>query len=215
MVCPPGLGPALGQVFQGQNCSLVHSRPPCSLRAPKAPDVTADMGRHEFTYALMPHAGECCLAPSLLFSKPRFLQLLVGRGKQLPCTSAPFFRTHSFLALAQALSRMLVLSKQPTASTSPCWRCPPQAGLLCPPGVPHCVLPCRGAGDRQEGTARGGVGWGGAWAASTLAPPTIPFPLQAETNPQGRTLVLRLYEAHGSHVDCWLHTSLPVQEAVL
>ncbi|KAM7337721.1 hypothetical protein ACRRTK_003840 [Alexandromys fortis] len=27
------------------------------LRAPKAPDVTADMGRHEFTYALMPHKG--------------------------------------------------------------------------------------------------------------------------------------------------------------
>lgn len=30
-----------------------------SLRAPKAPDATADMGRHEFTYALMPHKGEC------------------------------------------------------------------------------------------------------------------------------------------------------------
>ncbi|KAM7337898.1 hypothetical protein ACRRTK_004017 [Alexandromys fortis] len=27
------------------------------LCAPKAPDVTADMGRHEFTYALMPHKG--------------------------------------------------------------------------------------------------------------------------------------------------------------
>lgn len=46
-------------------------------------------------------------------------------------------------------------------------------------------------------------------------PPTSHLPPQAETSPQGRTLVLRLYEAHGSHVDCWLHTSLPVQEAVL
>ncbi|EHH63235.1 Alpha-mannosidase 2C1 [Macaca fascicularis] len=74
------------------------------LRAPKAPDATADMGRHEFTYALMPHKGEC---------------------------------------------------------------------------------------------------WG------------RPVPLQAESSPQRRSLVLRLYEAHGSHVDCWLHLSLPVQEAIL
>lgn len=39
-----------------------------SLRAPKAPDTNADMGRHEFTYALMPHKGEyysCILLPSL------------------------------------------------------------------------------------------------------------------------------------------------------
>uniref|UniRef100_A0A8B9KHD3 alpha-mannosidase n=1 Tax=Astyanax mexicanus TaxID=7994 RepID=A0A8B9KHD3_ASTMX len=27
------------------------------LRAPKAPDANADMGQHEFTYAVMPHAG--------------------------------------------------------------------------------------------------------------------------------------------------------------
>lgn len=40
--------------------SPAHSRPSHpSLRAPKAPDATADMGRHEFTYALMPHKGEC------------------------------------------------------------------------------------------------------------------------------------------------------------
>eukprot|EP00061_Rhincodon_typus_P014263 g41181.t1 len=29
----------------------------CCLRAPKAPDATADMGHHQFTYAIMPHAG--------------------------------------------------------------------------------------------------------------------------------------------------------------
>ncbi|PWA30482.1 hypothetical protein CCH79_00015271 [Gambusia affinis] len=27
------------------------------LRAPKAPDTTADMGNHQFTYAIMPHSG--------------------------------------------------------------------------------------------------------------------------------------------------------------
>lgn len=29
----------------------------CSLRSPKAPDDAADMGRHQFTYAIMPHKG--------------------------------------------------------------------------------------------------------------------------------------------------------------
>ncbi|EQB78107.1 hypothetical protein CB1_000590075 [Camelus ferus] len=39
------------------------------LRAPKSPDATVDMGRHEFTYALMPHeavtswSGATLLAP--------------------------------------------------------------------------------------------------------------------------------------------------------
>ncbi|XP_065436570.1 alpha-mannosidase 2C1-like [Chrysemys picta bellii] len=28
------------------------------LRAPKSPDATADIGPHEFTYAVMPHRGE-------------------------------------------------------------------------------------------------------------------------------------------------------------
>lgn len=66
--------------------------------------------------------------------------------------------------------------------------------------------------------ARGGAARGrGPGLVTPTAPPTalLSFPPQAEASPQGRTLVLRLYEAHGSHVDCWLHTSLPVQEAVL
>lgn len=29
------------------------------LRAPKAPNATADMGTHHFIYAVMPHAGGC------------------------------------------------------------------------------------------------------------------------------------------------------------
>lgn len=47
----------------GRNSTSFSLTPTCpphpSLRAPKAPDATADMGRHEFTYALMPHKGEC------------------------------------------------------------------------------------------------------------------------------------------------------------
>ena len=31
----------------------------CSLRSPKNPDAEADMGVHEFVYAIMPHAGVC------------------------------------------------------------------------------------------------------------------------------------------------------------
>uniref|UniRef100_F7BFB3 alpha-mannosidase n=1 Tax=Monodelphis domestica TaxID=13616 RepID=F7BFB3_MONDO len=38
---------------------------------------------------------------------------------------------------------------------------------------------------------------------------------QAEAGPHPYTLVLRLYESHGSHVDLWLQSALPVQEAII
>ncbi|XP_036125436.1 alpha-mannosidase 2C1 isoform X2 [Molossus molossus] len=177
------------------------------LRAPKAPDATADMGRHEFTYALMPHKGECYLAPSLQTSV-----FPSQWGKLLPYAPISFCTTRPFPASAQALSRTPVLSKQPTASISHCWFCPPQARCPWLPGVPSLCPPqlwCWRPSSRQ------GVGWRGSGWGPPLALPTAHFPLQAESTPQGRTLVLRLYEAHGSHVDCWLRTSLPVQEAVL
>lgn len=53
-VCPP-LVAALGP---GTWRAASHQPSTSSLRAPKSPDATADMGRHEFTYALMPHKGE-------------------------------------------------------------------------------------------------------------------------------------------------------------
>ncbi|EDL95602.1 mannosidase, alpha, class 2C, member 1, isoform CRA_c [Rattus norvegicus] len=55
------------------------------------------------------------------------------------------------------------------------------------------------------------------WSAFSVSSPAVVLETikQAEKSHQHRTLVLRLYEAHGSHVDCWLHTSLPVQEATL
>lgn len=37
-----------------------------SLRAPKSPDTTADMGHHQFTYAVMPHLGEFWRVNSLI-----------------------------------------------------------------------------------------------------------------------------------------------------
>ncbi|KAM7158118.1 alpha-mannosidase 2C1 isoform 2-T2 [Molossus nigricans] len=113
------------------------------LRAPKAPDATADMGRHEFTYALMPHKGS--------------------------------FQDAGVIQAAYSLN------------------------------FPLLVLPTPG----QVPMA--------TWSAFSVSSPAVVLETvkQAESTPQGRTLVLRLYEAHGSHVDCWLHTSLPVQEAVL
>lgn len=113
------------------------------LRAPKAPDATADMGCHKFTYALMPHEGS--------------------------------FQDAGVIPAAYSLN------------------------------FPLLVLPAPGPAPTT------------AWSAFSLSSPAVVLETikQAETITQKRTLVLRLYEAHGSHVNCWVHTSLPVQEAVL
>ncbi|XP_021061575.1 alpha-mannosidase 2C1 isoform X4 [Mus pahari] len=113
------------------------------LRAPKAPDATADMGRHEFTYALMPHKGS--------------------------------FQEAGVIHAAYNLN------------------------------FPLLALPAPGPAPDTT------------WSAFSVSSPAVVLETikQAERCHQHRTLVLRLYEAHGSHVDCWLHTSLPVQEATL
>ncbi|XP_040113202.1 alpha-mannosidase 2C1 isoform X2 [Oryx dammah] len=113
------------------------------LRAPKSPDATVDMGRHEFTYALMPHKGS--------------------------------FQDAGVIPAAYSLN------------------------------FPLLALPAPGPAPAA------------AWSAFSVSSPAVVLETvkQAETSPQGRTLLLRLYEAHGSHSDCWLHTSLPVQEAIL
>uniref|UniRef100_A0A8C6F6Y5 Alpha-mannosidase 2C1 n=1 Tax=Monodon monoceros TaxID=40151 RepID=A0A8C6F6Y5_MONMO len=113
------------------------------LRAPKSPDATVDMGRHEFTYALMPHEGS--------------------------------FQDAGVIPAAYSLN------------------------------FPLLALPAPGPAPAA------------AWSAFSVSSPAVVLETvkQAETSLQGRKLVLRLYEAHGSHVDCWLHMSLPVQEAVL
>ncbi|XP_045141639.1 alpha-mannosidase 2C1 isoform X1 [Echinops telfairi] len=113
------------------------------LRAPKAPDATADMGRHEFTYALMPHKGS--------------------------------FQDAGVIRAAYNLN------------------------------FPLLALPAPGPAPAAP------------WSAFSLSTPAVILETvkQAEATPRSRTLVLRLYEAHGSHVDCWLQTALPVQEAAL
>ncbi|XP_045388430.1 alpha-mannosidase 2C1 isoform X5 [Lemur catta] len=115
------------------------------LRAPKAPDATADVGRHEFTYALMPHKGS--------------------------------FQDAGVIRAAYSLN------------------------------FPLLALPVPGPAPATS------------WSAFSVSSPAVMLETvkQAETGPesQSRALVLRLYEAHGSHVDSWLHTSLPVQEAIL
>ncbi|XP_008061911.1 alpha-mannosidase 2C1 isoform X4 [Carlito syrichta] len=113
------------------------------LRAPKAPDATADMGRHEFTYALMPHKGS--------------------------------FQDAGVIRAAYSLN------------------------------FPLLALPAPGPAPATS------------WSAFSVSTPAVVLETvkQAESSPQSRTLVLRLYEAHGSHTDCWLHTSLPLQEATL
>uniref|UniRef100_A0A8C0WSN5 Alpha-mannosidase 2C1 n=1 Tax=Castor canadensis TaxID=51338 RepID=A0A8C0WSN5_CASCN len=113
------------------------------LRAPKAPDASADMGRHEFTYALMPHKGS--------------------------------FQDAGVIHAAYDLN------------------------------FPLLALPAPGPAPATT-----------TWSAFSLSSSAVVLETvkQAERC-QSRTLVLRLYEAHGSHVDCWLHTSLPVQEAIL
>lgn len=54
----PGLGVALlNDAKYGHSCHG-HVMGLSLLRSPAFPDPTADRGRHEFTYALMPHAGD-------------------------------------------------------------------------------------------------------------------------------------------------------------
>ncbi|XP_054987726.1 alpha-mannosidase 2C1 isoform X1 [Sorex araneus] len=112
------------------------------LRAPKSPDTTADMGRHEFTYALMPHKGA--------------------------------FQDAGVIQAAYNLN------------------------------FPLLALPAPG---RAPATA-----WSAFWVSS---PAVVLETVKQAEEADGSALVLRLYEAHGSHVDCWLHTELPVQKAFL
>lgn len=127
------------------------------------------MGRHEFTYALMPHKGECCCVPSLPFSEPRFLQWPME--KQQRGTPTPISTTCSFPA--QAPSRTLALSVQPTASIFHCWCCPPRARRHLLPGALSQCPPLRLCWRRSR---RQGAEWGGVQAGSVLGPAHHPPP---------------------------------------
>lgn len=107
------------------------------LRSPKAPDAHADMGKHHFTYAVMPHSG--CFQDSAV----------IQSAYNLNC---------------------------------------PLRLLQCPP----------------ETTA---------WSVFSVSSSAVVLETikQAEDLPQ--TLLLRLYEAHGSSASVCLSTTLPVREA--
>ncbi|MCS6950542.1 MAG: alpha-mannosidase [bacterium] len=65
------------------------------LRAPKAPDPEADMGRHQFTYSLLPHAGSLQEAGVIeeayqLNCPPRAVLLPAGQRGKMP-TEGAFF----------------------------------------------------------------------------------------------------------------------------
>uniref|UniRef100_A0A663MGR4 alpha-mannosidase n=1 Tax=Athene cunicularia TaxID=194338 RepID=A0A663MGR4_ATHCN len=53
------------------------------------------------------------------------------------------------------------------------------------------------------------------WSAFSVSSPAVVLETVKQASPRGRTVVVRLYEAHGSTLVAWLQTSLPVQEAVL
>ncbi|NXF93061.1 MA2C1 mannosidase, partial [Eubucco bourcierii] len=60
-----------------------------------------------------------------------------------------------------------------------------------------------------------------AWSAFSVSSPAVVLEAVKQASPGGRAedrpdaLLVRLYEAHGSTVGAWLHTSFPVQEAML
>uniref|UniRef100_A0A8C0ZKB1 alpha-mannosidase n=1 Tax=Cyanistes caeruleus TaxID=156563 RepID=A0A8C0ZKB1_CYACU len=113
------------------------------LRAPKSPDSTADIGHHQFTYAVMPHQGS--------FQEAGVIQ--------------------------QAYNLNFPLHMVPAS----CAQCSP-------------------------------------WSAFSVSSPAVVLETVKQAGAgveEGRALLVRLYEAHGSTVTAWLQTSLPVKEAML
>uniref|UniRef100_UPI00398E4B12 alpha-mannosidase 2C1 isoform X2 n=1 Tax=Pristiophorus japonicus TaxID=55135 RepID=UPI00398E4B12 len=111
------------------------------LRAPKAPDATADMGHHQFTYALMPHTGS--------FQEAGVIQSAYNINYPLHIVPA-----------------------EPSVSAS------------------------------------------SSWSAFSIQSPAVILETIKQAEDRKNALVIRLYESHGSTVVTWLHTSLPVKQAI-
>ncbi|XP_029431160.1 LOW QUALITY PROTEIN: alpha-mannosidase 2C1 [Rhinatrema bivittatum] len=110
------------------------------LRAPKMPDATADIGHHQFTYAVMPHVDN--------FQDAGVIQSAHNLN----------FPLHMSVALSSQHN---------------------------------------------------------AWSAFSVQSPAVVLAAIKQAEDRSDALVLRLYESHGSTVDTWLRTSLPVKEAIL
>ena len=96
------------------------------LRSPKSPDPTADMGEHEFTYAIMPHGGKLCKYTHNSYTNYTDLSKV---AKLLFCGLFGNFLFSLFLFnyseiykfyLLQVLSRTVMWFSMPTISTTPC-----------------------------------------------------------------------------------------------
>ncbi|XP_055518623.1 alpha-mannosidase 2C1 [Leucoraja erinacea] len=111
------------------------------LRSPKSPDATADMGQHQFTYAIMPHTGSLQEANVIQFAY----------NINYPLHIVP-------------------------------------AG----PGV------CASS----------------TWSAFSIQSPAVVLETIKQAENKNKALVIRLYESHGSTVETWLHTSLPIKQAI-
>ncbi|XP_041034381.1 alpha-mannosidase 2C1 isoform X2 [Carcharodon carcharias] len=111
------------------------------LRAPKAPDATADLGHHQFTYAIMPHAGS--------FQEANVIQFAYNINYPLHIVPA-----------------------EPSVSAS------------------------------------------SSWSAFSIRSPAVILETIKQAEDRKNALVIRLYESHGSTVVTWLHTSLPVKQAI-
>ncbi|XP_072409308.1 alpha-mannosidase 2C1 isoform X1 [Chiloscyllium punctatum] len=111
------------------------------LRAPKAPDATADMDHHQFTYAIMPHAGS--------FQEANVIQFAYNINYPLHIVPA-----------------------EPSVSAS------------------------------------------SFWSAFSIQSPAVVLETIKQAEDRQNALVARLYESHGSTVVTWLHTSLPVKQAI-
>ncbi|XP_069480651.1 alpha-mannosidase 2C1 isoform X2 [Ambystoma mexicanum] len=107
------------------------------LRAPKLPDATSDIGHHQFTYAVMPHAGS--------FQDAGVIQ--------------------------SAYNMNIPLHITPSASKEPL-----------------------------------------SWSAFSVLSPAVILETIKKSEERSDALVIRMYESHGSTVDTWLHTSLPIKE---
>uniref|UniRef100_A0A8C5QTT5 alpha-mannosidase n=1 Tax=Leptobrachium leishanense TaxID=445787 RepID=A0A8C5QTT5_9ANUR len=80
------------------------------LRAPKSPDAAADIGPHEFSYALMPHAGS--------FQEAGVIQRAYGFCNPLIVTSLAAGQAHSWSAFT-VLSPAVILETVKQAENQP------------------------------------------------------------------------------------------------
>lgn len=74
------------------------------LRAPNAPDPEADRGRHQFRYALLPHAGDF-RAAGVIEEAYRFNQPVLVRSTSAPAGTQSFFQVDQSHVIIETIKR--------------------------------------------------------------------------------------------------------------